>query len=92
MPSIVNDNLDTLTMISFQSITVINDGSVVYPVDTAALAQWESTHGPITAQNYEKFCLDVPNTLPDVMPGSAEMIDVCQALREAGANYRHLTN
>lgn len=75
---------------NFASVTVLNDGQFRYPVDTDRLFAWETENGPITAQNYEQFCDDVPCNLPGVIPGSQEMIDVCEALRETGSPFRYL--
>lgn len=72
-----------------EQVTVIDDGQFRYPVNRQKLIQWEEKNEKITPATYEQFCSDVEMSLPDVLPGSAEMISVCDALLESGATlYR----
>jgi len=68
-------------------ITVINDGQVRYPVLTSELTDWLAANGPITTANYEKFCGAVDYIGSKLgTPGNSEIIDLCEALVEAGAD------
>jgi hypothetical protein len=72
-----------------ETTTIIDDGQFRYPVATADLTAFEAAHGKIGPANYEKFCDEVDHLMPKALPGSAEMIDECTALAEAGAReYR----
>lgn len=69
----------------FSETTIIDDGQMMYPVDTGDLKNWEEEHGKINASNYQEFCEDVECSINDVRPGSSEMIEICQALAENGS-------
>jgi hypothetical protein len=50
------------------------------------LAAWIADNGAITAANYERFCSEVENIGESVaLTGSAQMIELCDALVTAGA-------
>lgn len=71
-------------------ITVINDGSVRYPVTTDDLRCWEQANGPLTDaddQKYMDFCGDVSVVGDDIAtPGNEAMDRLCTDLLEAGAD------
>ena len=72
-------------------ITVINDGQVQYPVETVDMRQWIEKNGPITNENYDQFCSEVDYVGAEVgTPGNGPMIDLCEALITAGADYEYL--
>lgn len=73
------------TALNPKNTTIIDDGQFRYPVATEALKAWETANGKITPNNYEAFCGAVDHLMPGVIPGSAEMIEECEALSDAGA-------
>jgi hypothetical protein len=72
-------------------ITVINDGQVRFPIETSNLNNWIAANGPITTANYERFCHEVEYIGAEIgTPGNASMVNLCDALIEAGADCERL--
>ena len=73
------------------TISVINDGQARYPVLTSELTDWLAANRPITIVNYEKFCDEVEFIGAHLgAPSTWEIIDLCEALVEAGADFKSL--
>lgn len=70
------------------NITVINDGQFRYPVLTSDLKAWTGVNGEITTANYETFC-DAVECIGEKIgtPGSSKMVELCEQLVEAGADF-----
>lgn len=75
------------------NITVINDGQVKYPVLTDDLKNWIDANGEITIANYDAFCdaVDCIGEKEAGTPGSSAMIQLCDALMDAGAESVRLS-
>ena len=59
-------------------ITVVNDGSLVLPVLTSDLEDWEHHNGDLSKENVERFWLevdvigeDIPNIYTDLVAAGA---------------------
>lgn len=91
-PTVVEAALDSHGVSGPSCVTIIDDGQVRYPVSNGDLAAWQNEHGKIAAAIYEKFCADVDCIGEEVAgtPGSAGMIELCDALVDAGATTLRL--
>lgn len=75
-----------------ETITVVNDGQLRYPVTTENLMNWTRENGHINSKNYDQFCSDVEciGEREVGTPGNRGMIDLCEQLINAGASTESL--